>query len=124
VETTLLYTGGFYSLGFAVFHLLFWKLFRWKADLRSLMPINRGIMQILNLRLISVFLLFALLSLLFPRELLSTELGTVLLAAMSVFWFGRAVEQVVFFGLQTGASIAFFVIFIAGGTIYLLPCVV
>jgi len=31
---TILITGGLFHLGFAIFHLFFWKLFHWKeADL-------------------------------------------------------------------------------------------
>lgn len=54
--------GGFYNLGFAIFHLMFWRLFRWKRDLSSLTFINRSVMQILNLCLTFVFLLMAYIS--------------------------------------------------------------
>lgn len=27
---TLIYIGGIYHVGFAIFHLLFWRLFDWK----------------------------------------------------------------------------------------------
>ena len=32
MKSILLLTGGLYSLAFAVFHMLFWRVFRWKAD--------------------------------------------------------------------------------------------
>ena len=35
---TLLVAGGIFNLCFAVFHLCFWRLFRWKEDLASLTP--------------------------------------------------------------------------------------
>ena len=58
----LLTIGTIYSIGFIIFHIMFWKIFRWKTDLRSTTRINRGIMQVMNLRLIYVFLFFAYVS--------------------------------------------------------------
>eukprot|EP01133_Synstelium_polycarpum_P016584 gene16584-19702_t len=46
--------GGAYAFSFAVFHTLFWHLFKWKSELKKLSYANRAIMQILNLRLIYV----------------------------------------------------------------------
>lgn len=57
-ETALLF-GGIYNPGFAVFHLAFWRIFRWKEDLASLTRINWAIMQVLYLRLTFVFLVIA-----------------------------------------------------------------
>lgn len=41
-----------HSLGFALFHVAFWKLFDWPRSLQSTTVANRAIIQILNLRLI------------------------------------------------------------------------
>ena len=112
---------GFYNLGFAIFHLLFWKIFRWKEDLASLTHVNRSIMQILNLRLTYVFLVMAFVLFVFQPELIVTKLGQALLIAFSVFWFMRAVEQVVFFGLKHRASNGLTVVFVVGGILHLLP---
>lgn len=67
--------GGIYHLGFAVFHLFFWKLFRWKEDPASLTHIDRAVIRILNLCLTFVFLLFGYLSLSHTQELLADGLG-------------------------------------------------
>jgi hypothetical protein len=121
MHTTFLFIGGIYNLAFLVFHVFFWNIFRWKADLKSLTDTNRYIMQILNLRLIYVFLVFAAASFCFPESLLSTGFGKFFLISISLFWLGRAIEQVVFFGLKNGVSVALFVIFIIGGILYLVP---
>jgi hypothetical protein len=118
---TLILLGGFYNLAFAIFHLSFWRLFRWKTDLRSLTAINRGVIQILNLRLIFVFLIFAYISFFHGSELVATSLGKAILLATSLFWFGRAIEQIIFFKLQKLASIFLFVVFLLGAVIYFLP---
>ena len=118
---TIIYIGGVYHIGFAIFHLLFWKLFDWKNDLSRLSFINRNIMQILNLRIVYIFLTIAFLSFFFAESLLSTDLGKAILAAVSLFWLMRAVEQIVFFGLKQTASALIFLIFLSGAAIYLYP---
>jgi len=83
--------------------------------------VNRSIMQILNLRLTYVFLVMAFVLFVFQPELIVTKLGQALLIAFSIFWFMRAVEQVVFFGLKHKVSNALTVLFLVGGVIHLLP---
>ena len=118
---TLLFLGGIFHVGFAVFHLTFWKIFNWKDDLASLTHINRSIMQILNLRLTSVFLIIAYISLFYRPELISTSLGKTLLISISLFWFFRTIEQIAFFGVNNGISFTLTLIFFAGGVLYLSP---
>jgi hypothetical protein len=118
MKNILLLTGGLYSLAFAVFHMLFWRVFRWKADLQRLIPVNRAIIQVLNLRLIYVFLVVGLATVLFPVALLSTEFGMFILGAVSLFWFMRAIEQIIFFGLHSVASIALFWVFLIGSGLF------
>ena len=69
---TLIKAGGFYNIALVVFHLLFWRLFNWDEDLRSLSFINRATMQVMNLSLVVVFALFAYLSLVHSYELFAT----------------------------------------------------
>jgi len=113
--------GGLLNLGFAVFHLLFWRLFDWPRDLESLSQINRAVVQILNLCLTAVFLIFAYLSLFYARDLLETGRGRAGLWCMCVFWLLRAIEQIVFFGLRRAASVAFFLVFVLGASLYGYP---
>lgn len=89
-----------HSAGFAVFHLAFWRLFDWPADLRGCSRATRAITQILNLRLAYVFAGIAALCLALPDELLGTRLGRAVLGGMSLFWAGRLVEQWVFLRLR------------------------
>lgn len=118
---TILFMGGIFNLGFAVFHLMFWKIFHWKDDLASLTHINRSIMQILNLRLTFVFLVMAYLSFFHKAEMISTNIGKALLISFSLFWFFRTLEQVVFFGVKNRISFALTLIFLVGGILYMLP---
>jgi len=109
---------GVYCLGFAVFHLLFWRLFNWKEDLRSLSFLNRAIMQVLNLCLTFAFVLFGYIGLVHTDEMVGTSLGRSLLAWLALFWLLRAVEQAVFFKLRHWGSWAFLVVFVIGSGLY------
>ena len=121
MKNTLLIVGGFYHLGFAIFHLFFWRLFNWKKDLASLTIVNRAVMQILNLCLTFVFIVVAYISLFYSSEMLSTNLGKVITASISLFWLIRFVEQLYFFGLKKLLSIILTILFFAGFIIYLIP---
>ncbi len=46
---------GIYSFLFGIFHLFFWRFFKWKKDLAKLSQVNKGIVQILNIQLIFSF---------------------------------------------------------------------
>lgn len=118
---SVLFIGGVYHLAFFVFHLFFWKLFDWRRDLSFLKPVNRGVMQILNLRLMWIFLAAAYISFVHADALLATALGNVILISIALAWAGRAVEQIVFFKLKSTVSAAFFVVFLAGAAIYFSP---
>jgi len=118
---SLLFIGGFYHLALFAFHLFFWKLFDWKRDLGCLKSVNRGIVQILNLRLMWVFLVVAHVSFFHADALLTTALGKTILISTALFWLMRAVEQIVFFKLKSAISAAFFVVFLLGALIYSSP---
>jgi hypothetical protein len=121
---TIILIGGIFNLGFAVFHLMFWRLFRWKDDLASLTSINHSVMQILNLCLIFVFLVIAYISIFFSSAMISTSLGKSLLIAFSLFWFLRMIEQIIFFGIKNKVSLVFSLVFLVGSIIYALPVLV
>jgi hypothetical protein len=123
LSEVMILTGGFYNLGFAIFHLMFWRLFRWKRDLSSLTFINRSVMQILNLCLTFVFLLMAYISFFNTSELIQTNLGKALLVGFSLFWFLRMIEQIIFFGIRNLISIALTLVFLFGCVIYLIPLI-
>ncbi|MCW8963663.1 MAG: hypothetical protein OQL16_07685 [Gammaproteobacteria bacterium] len=115
--------GGIYNIALVIFHLLFWRIFNWQEDLRSLTFLNRAIMPVLNISLTLVFVIFSYISLVHAGELLSTSLGHSLLVLMAIFWFARAVEQVVFFKLKHRASWAFLAFFLLGGVLYAVPAI-
>jgi hypothetical protein len=118
-----IYICGVHSLLFAVFHMAFWRLFKWRTQLRKMSHVNRAIMQVLNTRLIFIFLLFAFLCFAFPRELYTTSLGQALLAGISLFWLGRLIEQFIFFRGNNVFTHVLTLLFFLGFILFLLPVV-
>lgn len=120
ISQILLFAGGVFHLALAVFHLFFWRIFRWKEDLASLTRVNRAIMQILNLCLTFLFFVMAYISFFHSAELISTSLGQTILASIALFWILRLILQFFFFGARHGISILFIVIFAIGASLYLI----
>ena len=120
-DRTLLALCAAHSLGFAAFHLGFWKLFDWREQLPRLSVANRAILPILNLRLIYVFAGIGTLCLLFPDELANTALGRALLLGMSGFWLGRLIEQFVFLPYHRASVHALSALFALGTGLFAWP---
>lgn len=112
---------GVHSLGFALFHLTFWKLFDWPQALRPTGTATRAVAQILNLRLIYVFLAIAAACFFLPQDLLGTRLGHAVLAGMSLFWVGRTIEQFVFLRIRHPLVHGLTVLFVLGAILFVLP---
>ena len=122
-KTLLLDLCGIYNLAFAIFHLFFWKIFKWKEDLRKNSVGNRAVIQILNIRLIYIFLLMAFIYFVYPQQLMETELGLVLLIGFLGFWVGRTVEQFIFLRIKSKMVTILTIIFFFGIFIHLLPLI-
>ncbi len=112
---------GFYNLAFAGFHIMFWKIFKWKEDLHKNTVGNRAIMQILNIRLIYIFLLIGFIYLLLPEQLMETRLGFILQIGILGFWVGRTIEQFIFLRIKSKMVNILTIVFIAGVILHLLP---
>ena len=100
-----LYAGGVLHIGWAVFHFLFPRIFKWGESLADLNSINRSIYQVLNLCLIFYFVVAAYLSLVFAPELMASELGKKLIAVFTAFWLLRFGLQFKFFKATHPASL-------------------
>lgn len=123
--TILLSICGLYSLGMAVFHLYFWRIFRWKNQLYLLHPANRAIVQILNVRLIYIFFCMAALCFFYRNALLETSLGHAILAGCSLFWVGRTIEQFVYLRrIYHWVVHVLTAIFILGAVLFALPLLI
>ncbi len=117
----LIYVCGFFNSAFAVFHILFWKIFRWKKDLKQLSFANKAIMQILNIQLTYFFLFVAMVCFIFPNELLTTNLGRFFLLGNSVFWFIRTLQQFIFLSVNHFKIHLLTFLFILGTILFAIP---
>ena len=75
-------------------------------------------MQVLNLCLSFVFLLFAAVSFFYTEELQRAGLGRAVVAGIGVFWVLRLIEQPIFFGFSR-LSILFSLLFATTAVCYL-----
>jgi hypothetical protein len=109
-----IYAAAGYNVALAAFHLGFWRMFRWQEELPKLHPVNRGVMQVMNIMLAFVFLLLAGLQVLLAEEMTGTALGRALLAGLMFFWIIRAGLQPLFWPTQpktvNGAFVFLFLI--------------
>lgn len=107
-----------FNFALALFHVGFWRLFRWPQTLKGSGAVNPFITQVLNLALTYLFAVAGLLCLFFPGELAGTALGQFWLLAMAGFWLARAIIQPIFFGLGHSLSIVLLVVFTLGAIIH------
>ena len=118
---TIIKAGGLFNIGLALFHLSFWRLFDWHNELKNISTLNSAVMQVLNISLTLVFVIFAYISLAHNQALLGTPLGHSLLVLMALFWLARSIQQIVFFGLGHPLSWLFLLVFITGFALYAIP---
>lgn len=120
-DDLLLVLCALHSAFFALLHLAFWKLFAWRRVLPQMRLSERAILQILNLRLIYVFLGIGALCLCLPAELVGTPLGRVLMLGVAGFWLGRLVEQFVFLRVNHAGVHALSLLFALGIALFAWP---
>jgi hypothetical protein len=114
----LIIAGGIFNLGFAVFHITFWKVFRWKKELANVSRLNSGIFQIINLCLTFILFFMAYVSFFHINDLMTTALGMAVLIGFALFWLLRMVEQIIFFSLKNRTSVIFTILFLLGCLLY------
>jgi hypothetical protein len=107
-----------YHVALGVFHVAFWKLFRWREDLPRLTPVNRGVLQVLNIMACYVFFAVALLQGLNPEAWTAGAPGRAGLVAVAGFWLLRAALQPIFWR-RTAVSWAFCALFLLGAGLHL-----
>lgn len=110
---------GIFNICFGILHLFFWKMFDWKNDLPKISYYNRATLQILNLRMIYVFLSVGVILILFNESILNTKLGNAILVGIFLFWVGRLIEQFIFLKEKSKKSIALAFVLIFGVLLHL-----
>lgn len=119
----LIISGGVYTVALIIFHVLFWKIFKWPETLEPCNYINKATIQVLNISISFIFFIFAYVSFVHTQELLETPLGHSLLALISCLWLFRAILQVMYYQLKHKVSIALTVYFSIGALLYGIPVI-
>ena len=117
--TALVHAAGWLNVVAAVFHLGFWRLFRWPQSLGDLNSVNRGTLYTMNWTLTY---LFGLVGFIFLRtDQAAAHAGTVswLLYGMSGFFLMRALVHPFYFRLKNPLSLAIFIIALLGSALHL-----
>jgi hypothetical protein len=112
---------GLHSMALALFHLGFWRFFRWPETLREATLPNRAILQIANTQLIWMFLCVAALCFAYPEALRDTPLGRAVLLGMSGFWVLRTALQFVWLRVNHPFVHALTAVFAAGAALFAWP---
>ncbi|MDX2006423.1 MAG: hypothetical protein SFU83_14190 [Meiothermus sp.] len=123
LEQLSLTAGGVLTVSVGLFHLAFWRLFDWKDELPRLQPVNRGVLQVLNIQITVMAFVLGFVSLRYPAELSSTPLGQALVWGIAVFWLVRALNQPLFWGMSSRVSMAFTAVWAIIALTYLIPAV-
>lgn len=123
MKEILIITGGAYTVGLIIFHVLFWRIFKWSETLQSLNDVNKSTMQVLNISITFIFGIFAYISFVHTNELINTRLGNALLILLSCLWIFRAVQQVIFYKLKHKASVGLALYFLVGAFLYGAPAI-
>jgi len=123
MKEALILTGRVYTVVLIIFHVFFWRIFRWPETLMSLNSVNRATMQVLNISITFIFFIFAYISFTHTDELLNTALGRTMLVLISMLWLFRAVLQIIFYKWKHKASVALALYFLLGAFLYGLPVV-
>ncbi len=105
----------------AVFHVLFWRIFKWPETLAPLNRVDRATTQVLNISITFIFAIFAYISLAHTDELLNTTLGKSILILISIFWLFRTGQQIVFYDMRHKVSIGLTIYFLVGALLYGIP---
>ncbi|MBN1609539.1 MAG: hypothetical protein JW940_23105 [Polyangiaceae bacterium] len=113
--------GGLISTFFGLFHLAFWRVFDWSVALAPLAPLDRAVMQVLNVHVAYTILFVGYLSLFHSGELVGTRLGRTLSFFVAGFWVLRAVNEVVFFPNPPLPSAMLLATFVGTGLLYAIP---
>ena len=120
---TILLMCGVYNIGFALFHIGFWKIFHWNTELKKISFANKAIMQILNIQIIYYFFFTAVICFVFSTELVTTKFGNWFLAATSLFWLIRTLQQFIFLRANHYKIHLLTFIFLIGTILFCLPLI-
>lgn len=110
---------GLFDLAIALFHILFWRLFRWPESLAGSGRLNTAITQTLNIMLTYVFVVYGITVL-----MQGTQASPALLLPGAGFGVIRIFLQFYLFGVRGAASKIFTTAAAIGTLLHLVPALI
>lgn len=101
-----------YDLGFALFHLTFWRWLKWPQSLRNSGRLNQSITQTLNVMLSYVLVVYGV-----SLGLVAAQIQGPLALSGSGFWLLRAIAQPILFA-RTRLSWIMVAVFAVGASLH------
>ncbi|MGE5071998.1 MAG: DUF3995 domain-containing protein [Anaerolineae bacterium] len=120
MNKNLLRFGGAVNLLFIAFHLA--NAQPMSAALALLSPDIRATISTMNIQAAFTLLIFACLAIFWWRDLLTTRLGNLVATAIALFWFLRAINQVVIYG-WSAAGVPMLALCLVIGLLHLVPLI-
>ena len=117
----LLRIGGVINLLFVLFHIAMAKPIN--EVLGPLSPEIPATVHILNIHVAFTLLIFSYLAIFQWRDLLTTRLGNVTAIAIALFWFLRAINEVIFYGLTAPGTPLWSGLCLVFGLLHLIPVI-
>ncbi|MCA3625882.1 MAG: hypothetical protein IOC49_01460 [Methylobacterium sp.] len=102
MKTNLVHLAAFLDLALTLFHLAFWRLFRWPQTLQPAGRLNAAVTQVMNIMLTFLFGTVA-----FTLFWMGPATPAPLLFAAAAFGALRIALQPIYFGLRSRASQGF-----------------
>lgn len=131
-----IFVAGLFTLTLSIFHVPpIWKKFfpKWSKEINNLDLLNRKLINTILIALSLMLLIFGFVSIALPNELgYGRGLAKGLLIALSLFWFWRAIWQLIYFppskiehnNLLLFLNYSVVVISMINGILYFLPIVI
>lgn len=107
-----------HCFGFALFHLSFPRIFRWRQSMAEAGRANGAILRIENGLLVYLFLVAGVACLAWPEALATTDLGRGCLMVASGFWCVRLVQQFVYLRINRPMVHILSLLFAAGSILF------
>jgi hypothetical protein len=122
--THMIMIAGVFNGLFAVFHLFFWKMFKWPESLASSGPINRKIMPIFNIVTTSTLFVFSGVCLFMSADLVATPMGQIFCLTIAGFWGVRTITEIIYGDMRDSVSQTLVVLFALIAALAALPVLI
>lgn len=117
-------SGGIINLLFVLFHISLWQFPGWPTSLDGFSNMNKSLLYVLNNHVALTAFFFFYISVFQWKNLLSTKIGRSITIFITIFYFIRALEELIFFNFNyqhISILIIVCIVLIGVGLLYFIP---